>query len=100
MRAFGNEGDSYGKCGSVGIHGVSCPIAGKVAMDLLTVDCGPPSSHAGSRVKVGDYAILYGLGGPSLKEAAGLLTTAQSDVTCDLTRRPERYYINPPAPIT
>merc|ERR1719382_480830 len=53
MRAFGNEGSAYGMRGVVGIHGVNCPIAGKVAMDLLTVDCGSSRSHAGSRVQVG-----------------------------------------------
>jgi len=95
-RDFGNEGSTYGKGGSVGIHGVICDIAGKVAMDLLTVKCGSKKSEAGSKVKVGDYAVLFGKGGPALKQAAGLLLTAQSDVTCDLTRRPERTYVNAP----
>ena len=39
-----------------------------------------------------------GAGGPSLKEHAANLGTAQSDVTCDLTRRVRRSYINLPEP--
>mmetsp|Transcript_13332 Transcript_13332/g.35766 ORF Transcript_13332/g.35766 Transcript_13332/m.35766 type:complete len:993 (+) Transcript_13332:74-3052(+) len=97
-RSFGNSNSEYGKGGNVGIHGQICPIASRISMDALTVDCGTKDSIAGSKVKVGDYAVLFGKGGPSLKDVANSLTTAQSDITCDLTRRPERYYINAPAP--
>merc|ERR1719161_3022901 len=64
----------------------------------MMVNCGPPEGAAAKSVSVGDYVVCFGEGGPSLKEAAGLLSTAQSDLTCDLTRRVERLYVNLPEP--
>ena len=46
----------------------------------------PTPEGRGKNVEVGDYAILYGEGGPPLKEVATLLSTAQSDITCVLGR--------------
>ena len=63
-------------------------------MDMLMVNCGPPGAVP---VRVGDYAVLFGPGGPSLRDAAALLGTAQSDLTCDLTRRVQRRYVGRPA---
>merc|ERR1740121_3046237 len=62
------------------------------------INCGPPSSIAGQGAKVGDYAILFGNGGPSLEIVAALLGTMQSNITCDFTRRIERRYTKPPLP--
>ena len=65
-------------------------------MDMLMVCCGPPGSGGAAAVRPGEYAVLFGPGGPSLRDAAGLLGTAQSDLTCDLTRRVQRRWINAP----
>jgi len=67
-------------------------------MDMLMVACGPPTSAA-SKVKPGDYAVCYGEAGPPLKEIAGLLKTAQSDITCKIARRVRRLYTNIPPPL-
>ena len=97
MRENSNAG-TYGKGGKIGVNGQICDIAGKVCMDMMMVNCGPEGTPA-AQVKPGDFVVCFGAGGHPLKEAAGLLGTAQSDLTCDLTRRVERYYINPPSPL-
>jgi len=79
--------------GSVGIRGKIYNIAGKVCMDMMMVDLGPPDGD-GQEVTVGDYAVMYGEGGPSLKDVAELLDTAQSDLTCVLGRRVLRKYVD------
>merc|ERR1719265_7750 len=66
---------------------------------MMMINCGPKDCTTGSKVKPGDYVILFGEGGPSLKDAAGQLTTAQSDLTCDFMRRIEKHYINFPEPL-
>ena len=85
---------TYGQHGKVYIAGKECPIAGKVCMDMMMVSCGPTGSAI--NVQPGDYAVCYGKEGPTLKEVAGLLGTAQSDVTCKIDRRVLRKYINLP----
>jgi hypothetical protein len=52
---------------------------------------------AAARVRVGDYATLFGAGGTPLALAAKLLGTCESDLTCALTRRVARRYVNKPA---
>ena len=89
---------TYGKAAKVGIRGKLCDIAGKVCMDMLMVVCCSSSTLNDSPIQTGDYAILYGTGGPSLSEHAANLGTALSDVTCDLSRRVRRSYVNVPVP--
>ena len=48
------------------------------------------------RLEVGDYAVLFGAGGQPLAEAARALETCESDLTCALTRRVARRYVNKP----
>lgn len=67
-------------------------------MDMLMVACGPPTDANKAEIVPGDYAVCYGEGGPSLKDMAGLLKTAQSDVTCKIARRVRRLYTNAPPP--
>ena len=89
---------SYGKAAKVGVRGQLCDIAGKVCMDMLMVVCCPGSTMDASPIQTGDYAVLYGAGGPSLAEHAANLGTALSDVTCDLSQRVRRSYVNVPVP--
>eukprot|EP00614_Pseudopedinella_elastica_P035229 CAMPEP_0172644458 /NCGR_PEP_ID=MMETSP1068-20121228/239222_1 /TAXON_ID=35684 /ORGANISM="Pseudopedinella elastica, Strain CCMP716" /LENGTH=711 /DNA_ID=CAMNT_0013458657 /DNA_START=106 /DNA_END=2241 /DNA_ORIENTATION=+ len=60
-----------------------------VVPDAASVACG-------RRVRVGDYATLWGVGGPSLKDCATLLATCESDLTCGLSRRVARRYVSIP----
>ena len=89
---------SYGKAAKVGVRGQLCDIAGKVCMDMLMVVCCAGSTMDASPVQIGDYAVLYGSGGPSLADHAANLGTALSDVTCDLSQRVQRSYVNVPVP--
>ena len=81
--------------GVVTIRGAPFVVAGKVCMDMLMVCLGAPDGP-GAAVAPGDYAVLWGDGGASLAETADALGTAQSDLTCDLSRRVSRRYVNLP----
>lgn len=73
--------------GSVQIHGVSCPIVGRVCMDLCmaAVD-GVPN------VKPGDEVILYGPEPVSVERAADLAGTIQYELLTSVSRRVPRRY--------
>lgn len=83
------------KDGTAIVGKVPFTIAGKVCMDMIMVNCGPPEGEGGE-IEPGDWCILYGKDGPSLKSVAEQLGTAQSDVTCGLGRRIPRNYVNLP----
>ena len=81
--------------GVVSIRGHDYTIAGKVCMDMLMVCLGDPAGP-GNLVTVGEYATLWGDGGRALAATADDLQTAQSDLTCDLSRRVSRRYVKLP----
>ena len=81
--------------GVVCIRGHAFVVAGKVCMDMCMVDLGARGGP-GEQVQVGDYATLWGHDGHSLAATADALETAQSDLTCDLSRRVARRYVNLP----
>ena len=87
-RSLSNQGVVY-------IRGHQFVVAGKVCMDMVMVDLGAKGGP-GESVRVGDYATLWGDGGNTLSETADGLGTAQSDLTCDLSRRVARRYVNLP----
>lgn len=83
--------------GKVSIRGSIFPVAGNVCMDMLMVDLGPADDTGeGSRVAVGDTAVLWGPeetdveecgdGLVPLAELAGTLKTTQSVLTCGLDK--------------
>ena len=83
--------------GKVSIRGSIFPVAGNVCMDMLMVDLGPADDTGeGSRVAVGDTAVLWGPeetdveecgdGLVPLAELAGTLKTTQSALTCGLDK--------------
>lgn len=78
--------------GRVGVGGRLVPIAGRVCMDLLMLDLGPPDG-AGAGVRVGDEAILFGPGGPSALDAADAAETIPYALTCGLTPRVPRIAV-------
>jgi hypothetical protein len=85
----------------------AAPPAPPGAADAAPVPLVPASAHdasvsgaarlAAAQVRVGDYATLFGAGGTPLAQAAKLLGTCESDLTCALTRRVARRYVNKPA---
>lgn len=89
--------------GKVSIRGALFPIAGNVCMDMLMVDLGPAEDieSIGSRVSVGDRAILWGPehdgdseGQIRLQDLAQELKTTQSALTCGLNKvRVQRQYV-------
>ena len=82
-------GDGYPRCLSnqmdILIRGVSCPIVGRICMDMCMVDVtGLPG------VQAGEAAVVYG---PGLTEhAARLAGTIPYELLCQLTPRVPRLY--------
>lgn len=77
--------------GAVGVGGRLWPIAGRVCMDMLMLDLGPPDGE-GAAVRPGDEAVLFGAGGPSALHVAEHAGTIAYAVTCGLTARVPRVY--------
>lgn len=75
--------------GHVGLHGRLFPIAGRVCMDMLMVDLGPPEGIAAT-VSLGDEAVLFGAGGPDLQDQAEAADTMPYELTCALSPRVPR----------
>lgn len=96
-REFGN-----GK-GKVCIRGSLFPIVGNVCMDMLMIELGSADEEdsIGSKISVGDKAILWGpeneddgVGKISLADMAKSLGTTQSALTCGLNKsRVQRVYV-------
>ena len=77
------------KGGEAIVHGKRCPFAGRVSMDLITLDvtdC-PPGS-----VKVGDVAVLLG-DGITVDDVAKRADTNGYEILTSLGRRHERHLI-------
>jgi alanine racemase len=82
--------------GEVLINGVRLPIAGRVTMDQILVDCGPIDGP-GAVVGRGDEVVLLGSQvtaqiGPW--EWATKLGTSAYEVTCGISSRVPRRYID------
>ena len=86
--------------GHVGIGGRLYPIAGRVCMDMLMVDLGPPQAsapgterpHGSGAIRVGDEAVLFGAGGPDILRQADAAGTISYDLTCGLAPRVARTW--------
>jgi len=78
--------------GTVGIGGRVYPVAGRVCMDMMMLDLGPPDG-AGAGVAVGDEAVLFGPGGPTAITAAGDTQSIAYALTSGLTARVPRVYV-------
>lgn len=85
-------GDGYPRAAPYGtpvwINGRIVPIAGRVSMDMLTVDLGPDTED-----KVGDEAILWGPQLP-VEDVAKHIGTIAYELVTKLTPRVEMQYIN------
>lgn len=87
-------GDGYNRLLSnraiVRIGTANYPIAGRVCMDQIMVDLGPEC-----RVNRYDEAILFGYepGAPTAEELARLCGTIAYEITCSITKRVPRIYV-------
>lgn len=83
-------GDGYPRHAKNGtpvlINGRIVPLVGRVSMDMITVDLGLHSQD-----KIGDKAILWGIGLPIEKVAASA-DTIPYEILCQLTSRVDWYY--------
>ncbi len=82
--------------GQVLIGGARRPIIGRVTMDQIVVDCGPEADPL-SAVAVGDEVVLLGSQGEetiSIWEMATKLDTISYEISCALSNRVPRVYIN------
>ena len=74
--------------GYVLIRGHKAPIVGRVCMDQFMVDVTDVPD-----VKGGDEAIIWGGNGPSLEQVAEWMETINYEVSCLLTSRVPRVYV-------
>ncbi len=76
--------------GRVLINGECYPVVGTVCMDQFLVDLGPNST-----VKLYDEAVLFGPDkrGPDAAELASILDTIPYEITCGISTRVERVYV-------
>jgi alanine racemase len=90
-------GDGYPRLcsgrASVRIAGDKRPIVGTICMDMCMVDLGPPDPPPATNVTVGDEAILFGAGGPSLYDVAEWAETIPYEICCGISPRVPREYV-------
>lgn len=70
------------------LNGRRHPQIGRVCMDMSMLDV------TGSDVQRGDEVVLFGQGGMSLEEVAGLVGTINYEIACLVTARVPRVYLN------
>ena len=70
------------------INGKKYPQVGRICMDMAMADV------TFGDVKRGDEAVLFGRGGISLEEVSGVVGTINYEITCLVTARARRVYIN------
>jgi alanine racemase len=78
------------------IGGRRLPLAGRVTMDQILVDCGPVGDLAAEAVRQGDEVVLLGAQGSESIDAwewATKLDTIAYEITCALTKRVPRLYV-------
>ncbi len=73
---------------TVTINGKRYPQVGRICMDMAMMDV------TGGNVKRGDEVILFGPGGESLEEVSQTVGTINYELTCLITPRVPRVYIN------
>lgn len=89
-------GDGYPRSAPDGtpvwLNGREVPLAGRVSMDMITVDLGPDATD-----KVGDEAVLWGPELP-VERIARLVDTIGYELVCQVTGRVPRQYLTNPSP--
>ena len=74
--------------GCVKIHGVDCPVRGKVCMDMFMVEI---PEELKNKVKEGDEVILYG---KDIVEQSKLIGISIYEIYTGISERVDRVYIN------
>jgi alanine racemase len=70
--------------GEMGLRGRRVPIVGRISMDLVTLDAGD------APVAIGDAAVAFGEGGPSVEEVAASAGTIPWEILVRVGRRVAR----------
>ncbi len=81
-----------GGVATLGLGGRHVPVVGAVCMDMLMADLGPPGGAADA-IRVGDEAVLFGAGGPSVFDVARWAETLPYEVCCAVAARVPRRYL-------
>ncbi len=84
---------SFSNRGRMLVGGQSYPIAGRVCMDQTMLDLGAETPQ----INVGDEVVLLGRQGSSeitIEELGDAMGTITYEVTCVITPRVERHYVN------
>jgi alanine racemase len=88
-------GDGYARLLSgraeVGVAGRRFPVVGRICMDLMMVNLGPPETAPD--VATGDAVVLFGSGGPSAVDVADWSETIPYEVATRVSSRVLRQYI-------
>ena len=74
--------------GKVFINGKAYNQIGRICMDVCMADV------TGGDVRQGDEAILFGRGGMSIEDVAQIVGTINYELTCLVTERANRVYVN------
>ena len=74
------------------IGGKPYPIAGRICMDMLMVDLGPPSG-ANASIKDNDEVVLFGAPFHPLSQLATQSGKKAYEICCNIAERVERVYI-------
>ena len=75
--------------GRVLIKGKYYPVAGRVCMDQIMIDIG-----INSGIKAGDDVVLFGPNSQTAEDIADIINTIPYEVTCLITKRVPRIYID------
>ena len=77
---------------SVTVHGVRCPIVGRIGMDQFIVDLGAVAERAA----IGDTVVLFGdpeSGAPAIEEWADLMRTINYEIVVGIGARVVRIAV-------
>ena len=83
--------------GSVSICGKTYPVVGRVAMDQMVVDLGPPRSSEDVAALLGTEVVVFGRGdngGPTAGDWAKAATTINYEIVTGIGPRVPRVYAN------
>lgn len=75
------------------INGNRYPQIGRICMDVCMADITDAKDNA-ERVNVGDEVVLLGNGGMSFEEASEVVGTINYELSCLVTARAKRIYVN------
>lgn len=91
-------GDGYpARCSgkaSVRIGNAMRPVVGSICMDMCMVDLGPPEETLASSVEIGDEAVFFGPGSPTVYDVAEWADTNPYEICTRVSPRVPRHYVD------